>query len=39
MNIKLIKTEEDYQVALKRLEVVFDAKLELQKAMRLIFLD
>jgi HTH-type transcriptional regulator/antitoxin HigA len=26
MNIKLIKTEEDYQVALKRLEVIFDAK-------------
>jgi HTH-type transcriptional regulator/antitoxin HigA len=27
MNIKLIKTEEDYQVALKRLEVIFDAKV------------
>ena len=26
MNIKLIKTEEDYQAALKRLEVIFDAK-------------
>jgi HTH-type transcriptional regulator/antitoxin HigA len=26
MNIKLIKTEEDYQKALKRLEKVFDAK-------------
>jgi HTH-type transcriptional regulator / antitoxin HigA len=26
MNIKLIKTEEDYQVALNRLEVIFDAK-------------
>lgn len=26
MNIKLIKTEADYQIALKRLEVVFDAK-------------
>ena len=26
MNIKLIKTEEDYQIALKRLEVIFDAK-------------
>jgi HTH-type transcriptional regulator/antitoxin HigA len=26
MNIKLIKTEEDYQIALKRLEVVFDAQ-------------
>jgi HTH-type transcriptional regulator / antitoxin HigA len=26
MNITLIKTEEDYQVALKRLEVIFDAK-------------
>ena len=25
-NIKLIKTEEDYQIALKRLEVIFDAK-------------
>jgi len=27
MNVKLIKTEEDYQNALKRLEVVFDAKI------------
>ena len=27
MNIKLIKTEEDYKLALKRLEVVFDAKV------------
>jgi HTH-type transcriptional regulator/antitoxin HigA len=26
MNIKLIKTEADYQVALKRLEVIFDAQ-------------
>jgi HTH-type transcriptional regulator / antitoxin HigA len=26
MNIKLIKTEADYQTALKRLELVFDAK-------------
>jgi HTH-type transcriptional regulator/antitoxin HigA len=26
MNIKLIKTEADYQTALKRLEVIFDAK-------------
>ncbi len=26
MNIKLIKTEADYQIALKRLELVFDAK-------------
>ena len=26
MNIKLIKTETDYQTALKRLELVFDAK-------------
>src|ERR1035437_9743124 len=26
MNIKLIKTEADYQIALKRLEVIFDAK-------------
>jgi len=26
MNIKLIKTEEDYQTAMKRLEVIFDAK-------------
>jgi HTH-type transcriptional regulator/antitoxin HigA len=25
MNIKMIKTEEDYQVALKRLDVIFDA--------------
>jgi len=27
MNIKLIKTEVDYQNALKRLEVIFDAKI------------
>ncbi len=27
MNIKLIKTEEDYQTALARLEKIFDAKL------------
>jgi HTH-type transcriptional regulator/antitoxin HigA len=27
MNIKPIKTEQDYQDALKRLEVIFDAKL------------
>ena len=27
MNIKLIRTDEDYQVALKRLEVIFDAKI------------
>jgi HTH-type transcriptional regulator/antitoxin HigA len=26
MTIKLIKTEEDYQKALKRLEIIFDAK-------------
>jgi HTH-type transcriptional regulator/antitoxin HigA len=26
MNIKLIKTEEDYEIALKRLAVIFDAK-------------
>src|SRR5690606_11067752 len=26
MNIKLIKTEQDYNQALKRLEVIFDAK-------------
>lgn len=26
MEIKLIKTEQDYQLALKRLEVIFDAK-------------
>jgi HTH-type transcriptional regulator/antitoxin HigA len=26
MNIKLIKTAEDYKIALKRLEVIFDAK-------------
>jgi HTH-type transcriptional regulator/antitoxin HigA len=24
MNIKVIKTEDDYQIALKRLEVIFD---------------
>lgn len=27
MNIKLIKTEEDYQTALKRLEDIFDSKV------------
>ena len=27
MNIKLIKTDTDYQKALKRLEVIFDAKI------------
>ena len=27
MKIKLIKTEEDYNVALRRLEVIFDAKI------------
>jgi len=27
MNIKLIKTEEDYQAALKRLDKIFDAKV------------
>lgn len=27
MNIRLIKTEEDYQIALKRLEVIFDAPI------------
>jgi len=27
MNIKLIKTEEDYRIALSRLEVVFDAPI------------
>jgi HTH-type transcriptional regulator/antitoxin HigA len=26
MNLKVIKTERDYQNALKRLEVIFDAK-------------
>lgn len=28
MNIKVIKTEEDYQHALKRLEVIFDAPID-----------
>lgn len=28
MNIKLIKTEEDYKLALNRLEVIFDAPIE-----------
>lgn len=27
MDVKLIKTEEDYQLALKRLEIIFDAKV------------
>lgn len=27
MNIKLIKTEEDYQTSLKRLELIFDSKI------------
>jgi len=32
MNIKLIKTEEDYQTALKRLEVIFDVKVGTQES-------
>jgi HTH-type transcriptional regulator/antitoxin HigA len=28
MNIKVIKTEEDYQLALERLEVIFDAPID-----------
>ena len=28
MNIKVIKTEEDYQQALKRLEVIFDSPID-----------
>jgi len=32
MNIKLIKTEEDYQLALKRLEVIFDAAIATQES-------
>ena len=28
MNIKMIKTEEDYQQALKKLEVIFDAPID-----------
>lgn len=28
MNIKLIKSEQDYQLALKRLETVFDAPID-----------
>jgi HTH-type transcriptional regulator/antitoxin HigA len=28
MNIKVIKTEEDYQQAIKRLEIVFDAPID-----------
>ncbi len=28
MNIKVIKTEDDYQQALKRLEVIFDAPID-----------
>jgi HTH-type transcriptional regulator/antitoxin HigA len=28
MNIKVIKTEEDYNQALKRLEVIFDAPID-----------
>jgi HTH-type transcriptional regulator/antitoxin HigA len=31
MNIKLIKTEEEYNQALKRLEVIFDAPLDSQE--------
>jgi HTH-type transcriptional regulator / antitoxin HigA len=31
MNIKLIKTEEDYHLALKRLEAIFDAEPDTQE--------
>ncbi len=31
MNIKVIKTEDDYQQALKRLEVIFDAPIDSPK--------
>ena len=33
MNIKLIKTKKDYKQALERLELIFDAKKALPKAM------
>ena len=32
MNIKLIKTESDYQAALKRLEMIFDAEIGTQES-------
>ncbi len=32
MNIKLIKTESDYQAALKRLETIFDAEIGTQES-------
>ncbi len=32
MNIKLIKTENDYQAALKRLEIIFDAEIGTQES-------
>jgi len=32
MNIKLIKTETDYQLALKRLEVIFDSAIGTQES-------
>jgi HTH-type transcriptional regulator/antitoxin HigA len=32
MNIKLIKTESDYQAALKRLEIIFDAEIGTQES-------
>ncbi len=34
MNIKLIKTEEDYQTALKRLDEIFDAPMEHLRATK-----
>jgi HTH-type transcriptional regulator/antitoxin HigA len=38
MEIKPIKTEKDYNQALERLEIIFDAKPALQKVMNLKFL-
>jgi len=32
MNIKLIKTDTDYQEALKRLEIIFDAAIGTQES-------
>ncbi len=32
MNIKLLKTESDYQAALKRLEIIFDAEIGTQES-------
>ncbi len=39
MELKHIKTQTDYNLALKRLEEIFDAKLEPLRVMNLRYLD